>query len=113
MGWIFKKLGFDPWQVQEIHSFSKTSISSLGPTESPVQWVLGTLSLGISKSWREADHLPYLLERLRMSGGLPPLLYMPLCTFRNNLPFSSLLYTFNWMTHTHLLFVYVGAYLCA
>lgn len=66
----------------------KTSRSSLGPTQCPIQWgTWGAVSLAIRKLWREADHSPSLLPRLRMSGGLPPLPYMPLCTYGNNSAF--------------------------
>jgi hypothetical protein len=30
----------------------------LGPTQPPIQWVPGTLSLGVKRSGREADHSP-------------------------------------------------------
>jgi hypothetical protein len=28
------------------------------PTQPPIQWVPGTLSLGVKQMWREADHSP-------------------------------------------------------
>jgi hypothetical protein len=31
---------------------------ALGPTQPPIQWVLGALSLGVKWQEREADHLP-------------------------------------------------------
>jgi hypothetical protein len=34
------------------------SKTALGPTEPPIQWVLGALSLGIKRPGREADHSP-------------------------------------------------------
>jgi hypothetical protein len=30
----------------------------LGPTQPPIQWVAGTLSLGVKQLEREADHSP-------------------------------------------------------
>jgi hypothetical protein len=33
------------------------SVSVLGSTQPPIQWVWGTLG-GIKQQWREADHLP-------------------------------------------------------
>jgi hypothetical protein len=30
----------------------------LGPTQPPIQWVSGDLSLGLKRPWREADHSP-------------------------------------------------------
>jgi hypothetical protein len=34
------------------------SRTTLGPTQPPIQWVPGTLSLGIKQPEREADHSP-------------------------------------------------------
>jgi len=31
---------------------------ALGPTQPPIQWVLGVLSQGVNRSGREADHSP-------------------------------------------------------
>jgi len=31
---------------------------SEGPTQLPIQWVTGALSLGVNRPWREADHSP-------------------------------------------------------
>jgi hypothetical protein len=31
---------------------------ALGPTQPPIQWVPGALSLGVKRPEREADHLP-------------------------------------------------------
>jgi hypothetical protein len=35
-----------------------TSILVLGPTQPPIQWVPGALSLGVKLPGREADHSP-------------------------------------------------------
>jgi hypothetical protein len=34
------------------------SRTALGPTQLPIQWVLGALSLGVERLGREADHSP-------------------------------------------------------
>jgi hypothetical protein len=39
-------------------TFTPTSRTALGPTQPPVQWVPGALSLGVKRPEREADHLP-------------------------------------------------------
>ena len=55
----------------------------LGPTQSPLQWVLGAQQPG-----READH-SHLVRRIRMSEPIPPLTphaYMA-CT-GSNVPFA-------------------------
>jgi len=34
------------------------SIMALGPTQPPIQWVPGVLSLGVERRGRKADHSP-------------------------------------------------------
>jgi hypothetical protein len=41
-----------------IFLFITTSRMSLGPTQPPIQWVSGALSLGVKRQGREADHSP-------------------------------------------------------
>jgi hypothetical protein len=36
---------------------------ALGPTQLPIQWVPGALSLGVKWQGREADHSPHLVPR--------------------------------------------------
>jgi hypothetical protein len=36
--------------------FSISSKPALGPTQPPIQWVLGNLSPGVKRPGREADH---------------------------------------------------------
>jgi hypothetical protein len=38
--------------------FTTASRTSPGPTQPPIQWVLGVLSLGVKRPGREADHSP-------------------------------------------------------
>jgi hypothetical protein len=45
-GWTAKELGFDSQQGQDIFLFSITSGLALGPTQPPMQWVLGGLLWG-------------------------------------------------------------------
>jgi len=40
----------------EIFLFTTESRMAMGPTQPPIQWVPGALSLGIK--WRESDHSP-------------------------------------------------------
>jgi hypothetical protein len=42
----------------EIFLFSTASRTALGPTQPPIQWVPGALSLGVKRLGREADHSP-------------------------------------------------------
>jgi hypothetical protein len=46
------------WQVLGIFVFNTMSILALGPTQPPIQWVLGALSLGLKHLGCEADHSP-------------------------------------------------------
>jgi len=38
--------------------FTTASRTALGPTQPPIQWVPGVLSLGVKRPGREADHSP-------------------------------------------------------
>jgi hypothetical protein len=49
-------LGFDSRWGLEIFLFTTATRSALGPTQPPIQWVLGALSLGVKRPGREADH---------------------------------------------------------
>jgi hypothetical protein len=63
VGWTTKESRFDPQQGQEILLFFIASISILGPTQSRIQWVLGTVSLGESrKGMKLATHLHLIPE---------------------------------------------------
>jgi hypothetical protein len=42
----------------EIFLFTTPSRTALGPTQPPIQWVSGALSLGVKRQGREADHSP-------------------------------------------------------
>jgi hypothetical protein len=48
--------GFDSRQVLGIFLFITASRTALGPTQPPIQWVPGALSLGVNWPGREADH---------------------------------------------------------
>jgi hypothetical protein len=41
-----------------IFLFDAISVAALGPTQPPIQWVPGALSLGVKRPVREADHSP-------------------------------------------------------
>jgi len=58
--------------------FTTVSRPVLGPTQPPVQWIPGALSLGVKRPGREADHL-HLVPRSRMRGAIPPLPNTPSC----------------------------------
>jgi hypothetical protein len=49
---------FDSWQGLGIFFLTTVFRMALGPTQPPIQWVPGTLSLGIKWPGHEADHSP-------------------------------------------------------
>jgi hypothetical protein len=50
--------GFDSRKVKHIFFYSTESRPSLGPTQPPIQWVLGALSPGVMWPGRDDEHLP-------------------------------------------------------
>jgi hypothetical protein len=51
-------LGFDSRRNLGIFLFTTVSRPALGPTQRPIQWVPGALTLGTKRPSREADHSP-------------------------------------------------------
>jgi hypothetical protein len=51
-------LGFDSRWGLGIFLFTTASGTVLGPTQPPIQWVPGVLSLGVKRPGPEADHSP-------------------------------------------------------
>jgi hypothetical protein len=51
-------LGFDSRRELRIFLFTTVSKMVLGPTQPPIQWVSGALTLGVKRPGREADHSP-------------------------------------------------------
>jgi hypothetical protein len=49
---------FESRQGMGIFLFITVSIPALRPTQAPIQWAPGALSLGIKRTGREADHSP-------------------------------------------------------
>jgi hypothetical protein len=49
---------FESRQESRIFIFTTASRPALGPTQPPIQWVPGALSLGVKWPGREADHSP-------------------------------------------------------
>jgi len=54
-------------------SIFTASRTALGPTQSPIQCVPGTLSLGVERPEGEANHSLHLMPRSRMRGAMPTL----------------------------------------
>jgi hypothetical protein len=55
MGWTIGVLGFGSRRGLGIFLFTTASRTALGPTQLPIQWVPGALSLGVKRPGREAD----------------------------------------------------------
>jgi hypothetical protein len=73
---MIRVLGFDSQQGLGIFLFITASGTAMGPTQPPIQWVLGALSLGVKWPGREADHSPLSSAR-STCGAIPPLPNMP------------------------------------
>jgi hypothetical protein len=50
--------------------FFTSSKPDLGPTQLPIQWVAGALSLGVKRQEREADHSPLACAEVRKYGSI-------------------------------------------
>jgi hypothetical protein len=57
-GWTIEVLGFNTRRGLGIFLLTTESRTALGPTQPPIQWVLGALSLEAKRPGREADHSP-------------------------------------------------------
>jgi hypothetical protein len=66
-GWTIGRSRFDPRQGQ-IFLLAPASRLALGPTQPPIQWVLGVLSPGVKRvQGVTLTTRPHLVPRLRMS----------------------------------------------
>jgi hypothetical protein len=75
--WMYRSTfpSFDSQQFK-IFLFFTVSRLTLGPTQPPIEWVLGALSPGVKWQVCEADHLPPSSAEVKKGGDIPPLLHM-------------------------------------
>jgi hypothetical protein len=62
---MIRVLGFDSQQGLGIFLFTTASRLTLGPTQSPIQWVPGALSLGVKWLGVKLTTQPHLVLRLK------------------------------------------------
>jgi hypothetical protein len=53
------------WRVYNTCGRYEKIIRALGPTQTPIHWVPGTLFLGLKRPWREADHSPQSIAEVK------------------------------------------------
>jgi hypothetical protein len=58
LGYELNDRGFESRQGLGIFLFTTVTRPALVPTQPPIQWIPGALSLGVKRPGREADHSP-------------------------------------------------------
>jgi hypothetical protein len=74
-----------------IFLFYTMSILALRPTQAPIQWIAGVLSLGVKRPRREADHSPPSSAEITMYGAILPLpldVFMAWCIVKHRDKFT-------------------------
>jgi hypothetical protein len=92
---MIRVLGFDSWQGLGIFLFTTVSRTALGPTQPPIQWVLGALSLGVKRPGREADLSPPSSAKVNAWSytSTPPYVFMAWCLVKHRDNFTFTLYS--------------------
>jgi hypothetical protein len=86
LGYRVDDLGFDSWRGLGIILFTTASRTALGPTQPSIQWVRGTVSLGVKRPGREADHSPPSsaeVKKARSYTSTPQYVFMAWCLVKN------------------------------
>jgi hypothetical protein len=58
---------------QEIFLFSAASRPTLGSTQPPIPWIIGTFFLGVKRTGREVDDSPPSSVEVKNGGAIHPL----------------------------------------
>jgi hypothetical protein len=89
-----------------IFLFTTASRTALGPIQPPIQWVPGTLSLGVKRLGREADHSPPYSAEVKECVELylhPHYAFMAWCLVKHKDNFT-FYFTFTFMKlHTNFM----------
>jgi hypothetical protein len=78
--------------------YSTASRSALRPSQPPIQWVPGTLSLGIERLGREGDHSPSFSVEVNNGGAISSITHMSsrcgaqFIKYRDNFTFTFYIY---------------------
>jgi hypothetical protein len=66
------RTGFDSWQGKRFFSFP-VSRPAVGPTQRPIQWVPGAISMEVKQPGRDAGHSSPPRFEINNGDGIPPL----------------------------------------
>jgi len=72
-------------QGVEIYLFTIASKPALGPTQPPIRWVTGVLSLGIKRPRRAADHSPPTSSKVKNAWShtsIPQYVFKAYCSVK-------------------------------
>jgi hypothetical protein len=69
LGYGLDDRGFESRQELGIFPFTTLSRPALGPTQPPIQWVPGAVSLGVKRPGRESDHSPPSSAEVKIVGS--------------------------------------------
>jgi hypothetical protein len=105
--WTMGVLGCDSRRRLRIFLFTTASITALGPTQPPIQWVPGALNLGEKRPGREADHSPPSSAEVKNAWSYtstPQYVFMAWCLVKHRDNFNFYLYPVVKVNSSNLLF---------
>jgi hypothetical protein len=89
-----------------IFLFATVFRMAMGPTQPPIQWVAGALSLGVKRLRREAGHSPLSSAEVKNAWSYistPQYVFMAWCLVKHkdNFTFTLLRFLFSLLIHIH------------